>query len=467
MPRFPLALGAIDWLKWLAVAAMLLAATTALAAPGILATRVWPSQDYTRVTLEAPRAVKHQFFFVQDPVRLVVDLEGVDLDQELKALPAKVAESDPYIKAVRVAVNRPGVVRIVFDLKAEVRPYVFPLPPAGEYQHRLVLDLYPARPIDPLMALLQRDPDPIGEISKAEAATPPVAAAPAGPAPVATPPAELAAALPPELPVIKLEPGREKPAAKLTVTDRKLPPAKIDRLVIVAIDAGHGGEDPGARGRHGTLEKDVTLAIARRLKQRIDQEPNMRAVLVRDGDYYVPLAERVQKSRRVQADLFVSIHADAWVRPDARGSSVFALSERGATSTAARLLAQRENASDLIGGVNFGVKDPVLARTLLDLSLTATINDSLKLGRAVLSELGGVNDLHKHAVEQAGFAVLKAPDIPSILVETAFISNPEEERRLRDTGYQEKMASAVLAGIKRYLSANPPLARAPRTVSVK
>jgi N-acetylmuramoyl-L-alanine amidase len=241
----------------------------------------------------------------------------------------------------------------------------------------------------------------------------------------------------------------------------------VDRLVIVAIDAGHGGEDPGARGRHGTLEKDVTLAIARRLKQRIDQEPNMRAVLVRDGDYYVPLAERVQKSRRVQADLFVSIHADAWVRPDARGSSVFALSERGATSTAARLLAQRENASDLIGGVNFGVKDPVLARTLLDLSLTATINDSLKLGRAVLSELGGVNDLHKHAVEQAGFAVLKAPDIPSILVETAFISNPDEERRLRDTAYQDKMAHAVLTGIKRYLSANPPLARAPRTVSIK
>jgi N-acetylmuramoyl-L-alanine amidase len=282
---------------------------------------------------------------------------------------------------------------------------------------------------------------------------------------VPTPP-QLAAAAPPDLPVVKLEPGKEKAAAKLTVTERKGHP-KVDRLVIVAIDAGHGGEDPGARGRHGTLEKDVTLAIAKRLKARIDQEPNMRAVLVRDGDYYVPLAQRVQKSRRVQADLFVSIHADAWVRPDARGSSVFALSERGATSTAARLLAQRENASDLIGGVNFGVKDPVLARTLLDLSLTATINDSLKLGRAVLSELGDINSLHKHAVEQAGFAVLKAPDIPSILVETAFISNPDEEKRLKDTGYQDKMAHAILSGIKRYLSANPPLARAPRTVSVK
>ena len=185
----------------------------------------------------------------------------------------------------------------------------------------------------------------------------------------------------------------------------------------------------------------------------------MRAVMVRDGDYYIALGDRVAKSRRVQADLFVSIHADAWVRPDARGSSVFALSERGATSTAARMLAQRENKSDLIGGVNFGVKDPVLARTLLDLSLTATINDSLKLGKAVLAELGDVNSLHKHSVEQAGFAVLRAPDIPSILVETAFISNPQEEKRLKDSSYQEKMASAILGGIKRYLAQNPPLAR--------
>jgi N-acetylmuramoyl-L-alanine amidase len=234
---------------------------------------------------------------------------------------------------------------------------------------------------------------------------------------------------------------------------------RTDRLVIVAVDAGHGGEDSGARGRRGTREKDVTLAIARRLKERIDKEPNMRAVLVRDGDYFVPLAQRVAKSRRVKADLFVSIHADAWVRPDARGSSVFALSERGATSTAARLLAQRENQSDMIGGVDLSVKDPVLARTLLDLSLTATINDSLKLGKAVLTELGDINTLHHGAVEQAGFAVLKAPDTPSILVETAFISNPDEEKRLKDSAYQAKIADAVLGGIKRYLAQNPPLAR--------
>ena len=335
--------------------ALLLAAAPALAA-GVIASRVWPAEEYTRVTIEAARPVKHQFFFVKDPERLVVDLEGVELDTELKALPSKVAESDPYIRSVRVAVNRPGVVRIVFDLKAEVRPFVFPLAPAGEYQHRLVLDLYPLKPADPLMALLQQGPDAIGEMShgKVEPALP-AAATPILPSPP-TVAAAAEATSPKDLPVVKLEP-RDR-VAKLAVTERK-PVPKVERLVIVAIDAGHGGEDPGARGRHGAVEKDVTLAIARKLKARIDQEPNMRAVLVRDGDYYVPLATRVQKSRRVSADLFISIHADAWIRPDARGSSVFALSERGATSTAARLLAQRENASDLIGGVNFGVKDPV------------------------------------------------------------------------------------------------------------
>ncbi len=445
--------------------ALLLAAAPALA-DGIIASRVWPAEEYTRVTIEAARPVKHQFFFVKDPERLVVDLEGVELDTELKALPSKVADSDPYIRSVRVALNRPGVVRIVFDLKAEVRPFVFPLAPAGEYQHRLVLDLYPLKPVDPLMALLQRGPDAIGEMAPGKPE--PAAPGPATPILPSPPTAALAgdATSPRDLPVVKLEPGRDRAVARLSVTERK-PIPKVERLVIVAIDAGHGGEDPGARGRYGAVEKDVTLAIARKLKARVDQEPNMRAVLVRDGDYYVPLATRVQKSRRVAADLFISIHADAWIRPDARGSSVFALSERGATSTAARLVAQRENASDLIGGVNFGVKDPVLARTLLDLSLTATINDSLKLGRAVLQELGEVNTLHKQAVEQAGFAVLKAPDIPSILVETAFLSNPEEEKKLKDPAYQDRMANAIVLGLRRYLSANPPLARAPRTVGVK
>jgi N-acetylmuramoyl-L-alanine amidase len=419
--------------------AIALFAGTAVAWAGeqIVSSRVWPAQEYTRVTLESPRAVKHQFFFVNNPERLVVDLEGVELGEELKALPAKVGAADPYIQSVRVGINRPNVVRVVFDLKTEVKPSVFALAPVGEYQHRLVLDIYPKNPADPLLALLGPPTDPVGEIAKAPLIT-----------------AEEKVDTPP-LPVVRLEPKKEATARP----PEKPRAPKIDRLIIVAVDAGHGGEDSGARGRKGTREKDVTLAIAKRLKSRIDQEANMRAVLVRDGDYFVPLADRVQKSRRVKADLFVSIHADAWVKPDARGSSVFALSERGATSTAARMLAQRENQSDLIGGVNFGVKDPILARTLLDLSLTATINDSLKLGRAVLIELGDVNALHKASVEQAGFAVLKAPDIPSILVETAFISNPEEEKRLKDSGYQDKIATAIFGGIRRYLAQNPPLAR--------
>jgi N-acetylmuramoyl-L-alanine amidase len=390
---------------------------------------VWPAQEYTRVTFESAHPIKHELFQVTGPDRLVLDLEGVELGSELRELPAKIGNADPYIQAVRVAVNRPNVVRVVFDLKAEVKPSVFPLAPVGEYKHRLVLDIYPTKPVDPMLALL--NPDPIREISEAP----------------------LTPASAPDLPVMKLEPPKPPPPGA------KAPRPRTDRLVIIAIDAGHGGEDSGARGKRGTREKDVTLAIAKRLKSLVDREPAIRAVLVRDGDYFVPLAQRVAKSRRVNADLLVSIHADAWVAPNVRGSSVFALSERGATSTAARMLAQRENKSDLIGGVNIATQDPVLARTLLDLSLTATINDSLKLGKAVLTELGDVNALHKASVEQAGFAVLKAPDVPSILVETAFISNPEEEKRLKDAAYQERIAGAILGGIKRYLAQNPPLAR--------
>ncbi|HEX4944986.1 MAG TPA: N-acetylmuramoyl-L-alanine amidase, partial [Usitatibacteraceae bacterium] len=382
------------------------AAPAAFAAQAILASRVWPAEEYTRVTIETAKPVRHQFFAVQDPERLVLDLEGVDADEELKSLASKVRPDDPYIRQVRVAMNRPNVARVVFDLKSAVKPDVFPLAPAGEYRHRLVLDIYPEKPRDPLLALVQPGPDPIGEMARA-----PVMESP------------------PDLPVVKLEPGK---VAEPAPAEKAKPPPKMMRMVTIVIDAGHGGEDPGARGRGGTLEKDVTLAIARRLKERIDLEPGMRALLTRDGDYFIGLAQRVHKARRVQADLFVSVHADAFVQAHARGSSVFALSERGATSAAARLLAKRENESDLIGGVNLGVRDPVLARTLLDLSQTATINDSLKLGRAVLGELGDINSLHKSAVEQAGFAVLKAPDIPSILVETAFISNPQEEGRLKD-----------------------------------
>lgn len=390
----------------------------------ISATRVWPSQDYTRVTLEAPVMLKHEVLSLKDPERLVLDLEDVEATAPLTELADKINPNDPYIKGVRMGRPKPGVLRIVFDLKSEVRPQVFALPPIGDYGHRLVLDLYPLVAADPLVAFLE----------KLETQRPAA-------------PAEKAPAVPPTPPV----PG--KPAI------RPSPKAPAERLIIVAVDAGHGGEDPGARGRGGTYEKNVTLAIARKLKERIDKERNMRAFLIRDHDYYIPLHMRVAKAQRVRADLLVSIHADAFVRPHARGSSVFALSERGATSAAAGWLAKQENDADMIGGVNLDGKDKYLKMTLADLSLSAQINDSLKLARAVLSELGGVNTLHKSQVEQAGFAVLKAPDIPSILVETAFISNPEEERKLRSEAYQKKMAEAVFAGIKRYFAQNPPLAR--------
>jgi len=315
-----------------------------------------------------------------------------------------------------------------------------------------VLDIYPLTPPDPLLAFLKRRES--GQPDAPAAAAPAPVPAPA-PSPVLTPTPEIAAPepAPPQVAAKADGPPAAKPAP------RAARPAS-ERMITIVIDAGHGGEDPGARGRGGTLEKHITLSIAQKLKERIDNEPNMRAVLTRDGDFFIPLHMRVEKARRVRADLFLSIHADAFVKPSANGSSVFALSERGATSVAARWLAKQENDADLIGGVNLGIKDPYLKQTLLDLSQTASINDSLKLGKAVLQEMGGINRLHKNYVEQAGFAVLKAPDIPSILIETAFISNPDEERKLRDPAHQNRMADAILTGIKRYFSKNPPLAPA-------
>ncbi len=407
----------------------------ARAADAVSAVRVWPAQDYTRVTLEFLRPIRHNLLAVKNPERLVLDLEGVEFISVQKEIAGKVVATDPYVANLRAGRYAPGVVRLVLDMKQEVKPQIFMLKPVGEYGHRLVLDIYPVQPIDPLMALLDKP--------EVQAQADPV---PAMEAKSDSRPAQ------PEASVAALQPSRAAPKAVPQ-------PESMARLITIALDAGHGGEDPGARGRRGSREKNVTLTIARKLKTIIDAEPNMRAVLTRDGDYYLPLSMRVEKARRVKSDLFVSIHADAFVRPNASGSSVFALSERGATSAAAGWLAKRENAADLIGGVNLGVKDRYLAQTLLDLSQTATIQDSLKVARAVLSEIGDVNRLHKQKVEQAGFAVLKAPDIPSILVETAFISNPDEERRLNDDAYQDKMAQALFRGIKRYFAKNPPLSR--------
>jgi len=405
-------------------------ALRAMSAETIKAVRVWPSPVYTRITLESAAPIKHELLSVKNPERLVLDLENVDFASVQQELAGKLSPDDPFIAAMRAGRYKPGVVRVVFDLKGEVKPQIFTLKPVGEYGHRLVLDVYPIVALDPLMALLD----------KAGATTPPTT----------DKKPETAAAAP--------APENKAADAKLDAkTDTTRP--SVVRLITVVIDPGHGGEDPGAVGAHGSHEKNITLTIARKLKAVIDAEPNMRAVLTRDGDFYLALGARVEKARRVRADLFVSVHADAFIKPHARGSSVFVLSERGATSSAAKWLAKKENDADLIGGVNIAVKDRFLAQTLLDLSQTAQINDSLKLGRSVLSELGGINTLHKAQVEQASFAVLKAPDIPSILIETAFISNPEEEKRLNDEGYQEQMAQAIFKGIKRYFAKNPPLSR--------
>lgn len=410
--RARLAFAARRGLAGIGFAALALSLASPAAEAQVLSTRIWPARDYTRVTLESKTEIKFSVFGVKNPERLVVDLEGVELGAALAELDGKVATGDPYIEKLRVGRNRPGVVRLVLDLKTEVKPQVFTLKPVAEYGYRLVLDLYPMVAPDPLAALIEQSEKP----------APPIA----------------------EKPPEKLQ---EKP--------------KVARLATIVVDAGHGGEDPGARGRLGSREKDITLVIARRLKALVEAEPDMRAVLTRDADFYLPLQERVDKARRVKADLFVSVHADAFIKPHARGSSVFALSERRATSEAARWLAKKENDADLVGGVNIDVKDRYLAQTLLDLSQTATIDHSLRLGSAVLGELGQVNTLHKPHVEQASFAVLKSPDIPSILVETAFISNPEEEKRLNDEDYQDSLARAILAGIKRYLSKNPPRPNSP------
>ncbi|MFT7773679.1 N-acetylmuramoyl-L-alanine amidase [Roseateles sp.] len=453
----------------LGLLALLLKAPDTLAAPtqpgqaSIVAVRVWPADEYTRVTLESDRPLAAKHFLVDSPHRLVIDIDGLTLSPGLRDLIGKVKADDPYISGVRVGQNTPTVVRIVLDLRQPVAPQIFTLTPVAAYKHRLVFDLHPKVEADPLLALARdgdkKSPtvpapkptsaqraeaaasavnDALGElIQKIERPpAPPVAAAPA---PVATAP---------------------KPAPAAPAPGPATEP-KIDRLIIIALDPGHGGEDPGAVGPTGLREKDVVLAVAHKLRERLTANPNIRVLMTRDADFFVPLHERVRKARRVQADLFVSIHADAFINRQARGASVFVLSDGAATSAAARWMANKENAADLVGGVNVGAatKDANVLRALLDMSTTAQIKDSLKLGGEVLGQIGKVGKLHKPRVEQAGFAVLKAPDIPSILVETAFISNPDEEKKLRDPDYQDKLVDALASGIARYFAKSPPMAR--------
>lgn len=447
--------------------------------------RVWPARDYTRVALELDEPLRSTQMQLSDPPRIVVDLEGLEIDLALRELIAKVQPDDPYIAQVRIGQNRPRVARLVFDLKTEVEPQLFTLPPVGNYRHRLVLDLYPTVAPDPLASLLEQmnragpamppapQSDPLAALlggsrpgepraggpqdkdapgPKTGSSGGPVAPRPGGPGGSPGAWAEAPATVPPV--TSRHGPAKSRPPGAVAPSVPTRGPAT--RLVTIAIDPGHGGEDPGAIGRAGTREKDVVLRIAQLLRERIQADPAMRPYMTRDGDYFVPLATRVAKARRVQADLLVSIHADAFVRPTARGASVYVLSERGASSSAARWLANRENASDLIGGVNLNTRNAEVRQVLLDLSTSAQIQASSVIGQRVLAELGDVGSLHKPRIEQAGFAVLKAPDIPSILVETAFISNPHEERRLRDPRYQASVADAIFRGIQSWLRSHPP-----------
>ena len=394
--------------RWRGLALLFALFLVASAQAEVLSSRIWPAKDYTRLTLESKEPIDYKIFILKDPERLVIDLETNEISPALAELNGKVAADDPYIQGLRVARNRPGVVRLVLDLKGEVKPQIFTLPPIADYGHRLVLDIHPLVAVDPLAVLIE------------ETQQRPV-------------------------PVEPAKPG-------------------VARIATIVIDAGHGGEDPGAIGRRGSREKDITLMIAKRLKALVDAEPNMRALLTRDGDYFLPLNSRVEKARKVRADLFVSIHADAFTRPNVRGSSVFALSDKRATSELARALAKKENESDLIGGVALASKEDHVRRTIMDLSQSATIDYSLRLGSSVLKQLGGVNELHKPRVEQASFAVLTAHDVPSILVETAFISNPQEEKRLNDRAYQDKLARAILEGIREYVAKHPPRPLGPVTL---
>ncbi len=501
--------------------ALLLGRADIAAGASIVAVRVWPAREYTRVTIESDTPLVAHHFLTEAPTRLVVDIDNLELSAALRDLVGKIRPDDPFIAGVRIGQFQPHVVRLVLDLKQGVAPQQFTLEPVAAYQHRLVLDLFPAQASDPMLALLKdRPPLPLGAASmpvppassstssRSTSAFPagstsrPVAvASAASAAPSSTTaarevqdalgefigrigPGAASAALPPgatttttttvvaggpgtlalpplrgavtPTPVPSLAAAANAPIAPLTPAEKR----KVDRLLVVAIDPGHGGEDPGAIGPSGLREKDVVLQIAMQLRDRLNAKPGVRVLMTRDDDFFVPLAERVAKAQRVQADLFVSIHADAFLTPDARGASVFALSSNGhGSSAAARWMAQRENAADSVGGVNTRVRDTQVLRAMLDMSTTAQIKDSLRVGGEVLDRMGRVGKLHRGHVEQASFAVLKAPDIPSILVETAFISNPQEEDRLRDADYQKKLVEAVFAGIERYFAKSPPVAR--------
>jgi len=385
---------------------LLISSFNSFSANEVKETRLWPAPDYTRITIESSAKINNDQMMLKNPERIVIDLKGISVNKALKDLSLKLKKNDPNILNIRVGQFTPKVSRIVIDLKKSARVKIFSLPPVAPYKDRLVIDVYPASN-DKLSNLLNKIEKKQIEQKKT--------------------------------PVIKEKPKKKK-------------------QIVVAIDAGHGGEDPGAIGKYGTKEKKIVLQIAKKLRKLINADPKMKAYLVRDSDYFIPLKKRVSKARKVKADIFISIHADAFRKRNVSGSSVFALSEKGATSAFAKFIANKENEADLIGGVSIDDKDPLLAKTLLDLSQSATINDSLKLANFVLKEIKKVNNLHKKYPEQAGFAVLKAPDIPSILIEAAFLSNPQEEKQLKTAKFQNKLAKAIYLGTKEYIKSGVSIA---------
>jgi N-acetylmuramoyl-L-alanine amidase len=456
----------------------------------LLAVRLWPARDYTRLTLESDDELRASQQVLQAPPRVVLDIDGLEWSPALRELVAQLKADDPFIAGLRVGQSKPRQVRLVIDLRQPSRPEMFSLPPTAAYRHRLMLDLHPAQAPDLLAELIRAHveaeqvgtpgspaaaPSSVASAASAASAAPAASASSAvagaaappvrdalgdllkrlptppsasAPRPAPTPPAQAQAAPPQPHSPPGSEPGRFQ-----------LPPrwAALTRPVIITLDPGHGGEDPGAIGPTGLQEKDVVLQMALQLRDLLETHPQVRVLLTRDADYFVPLRERVRKARQVKSDLMISLHADAFFTPTAKGGSVFVLSQGAASSAAARWMAEKENASDQVGGVNLKARDPAALQTLLDMSASAQIRDSLSLGAEVLRQMGRVGRLHKPRVEQAGFAVLKAPDIPSVLVETAFISNPDEESKLRDPSFQQEMTRALARGVAGYLARQAPL----------
>ncbi|MCX8640816.1 N-acetylmuramoyl-L-alanine amidase [Gilliamella sp. B3172] len=371
----------------------------------IVAVRVWPSSTYTRITLESNIKLNYKRSALRNPDRMVIDIDKVDLNTTLKSISSKVLNHDPYIKSIRVLQLDPKTVRIMIVLKQGVEPNTFTLPPIETFKHRLVMDLYPSKSAspeddDPLLALLE-------EYTKGDLT-------------------------------------QKQSQIKTTTNKNKNAP------VVVVLDPGHGGEDPGAIGYKKTREKDIVLQIARRTYNLLKKEPNIKVYMTRNEDVFIPLNVRVAKARSLHADLFISIHADAFTNRSVKGSTVFALSTKGASSSAASYLAQTQNKADQIGGVSRS-GDKYLDNTILDLVQKTTLSNGVLLGNAILNRMKVVNQLHKPSIEKAGFAVLKAPDIPSVLVETAFISNINEEKKLKTASFQNQISKAILNGIKDYL----------------